>query len=264
MPAPFRRRGPAAEITAHGGRLKDLELKPTKGAKDTIARTLSALLDTRINYKDEATAPKLGQLLAYGLTPGSVYPLQGKWRPAGGWLIESTFTDSDTGDLVVEEALADADEWDDAQAWIVSVSISVGGTFSAEPAPDITITIPAGTTATNVVHDGATSTITFTDGMTFDMPASTFGITLPQPTGTVRLIPEGGVTVEHPEFAFDYFGVNGDDQLTATVSWIYAGGIPFVQAAALIDDAVYPGSHTLNVIARAWPLPIPLDIGMTP
>lgn len=209
----------------------------------------------KVLYKHPDEAPPHGCVLVFD-TELEPTRYGGKFRPRGGAVIENIFTDTGTGDLSIEEALADAADWSEFTQWMVTVTATVTGTFAEVDADPISITVPAGTIATNVEIDGDPGVdVEFVDGFEFDMAANIFGVHKPRPTGLIRLIPEGGVTVDHPEAAFHDFGVNGSDNLVGSAAWLYAGGIPYVQASALIDSGDYSGDHTLTVIARAWPVP---------
>jgi len=250
---------------------RQISAKPVPaGAPITLLSRLGDV--TGIKYTPEDEAPPHGSVIVLDTTVDN--KTKAAWSPRGGAIIENIFTETATGDLIIEEALADSADWSEFTQWMVTVTASVGGTFSAPAADDLTLTIPVGTTIT--VGAGATATGVEIDGdpgvtvvfgnewtfdvptggeIQFDHPADTWGIAKPLPTGLVRLIPEGGLTVDHPEPAYLPLGINNTGQLAGTTGWLYAGGIPYVQVAIDIDSAVYSGDHTLTVIARAWPVP---------
>jgi len=261
MPAPHVRRGPVEEINAHGKRLKDLELKPVKAAAKAIRSTLSALLDVRINYKVEDQWPQLGQVLTYRYAQGSKYPHEALWQPSGGALIEATADDSGTGDLEVSIDLVDSADWSDDQWWMVTATATVSGTDldPLEWDDPLQVPIPAGTVWSLIIDGNPAVDVEFATDQNLEISTTTlasYGVAQPVPTGIIQLIPQGGVTVDHPEVARASWQPDASNSNnTMTIGWLYAGGAPRVQAAMPINSTLYPASHTLTVIARAWPAP---------
>lgn len=258
MPDPRHVTSPVDVLHDHGERLFREETKPSAKANLRVPRSLADLTDVLLKYKSqEGEEPQLGQVLGYRFAQSSKFPHEGKWQAVGGAMVApEPITASGTGDLTIAQALIDPDDWPAGQQWIVTATATLSGTFDSPPdAPDISVTIPPGTTATNVEHDSVTDTLTFTDGFTFDVPAASFGIFQPLPTGGIRLIPEGGPTVDDPELASQVLRADTSGVMSGTVGWVFAGGTPYVEAGVAINSTDWPGSHTLTVIARCWPIP---------
>lgn len=247
---------------------------------------LADLLDVaEVAYDPPEDRPNPYDLL--GFVPDDTSEIGGWWRAIAGrpLIAPDPFTVTDPGLISIDKTLDTLPDWPEADMWeVTATAIASGGTPGIGETIDyedpflvtlpagfaLPVTIPSGTTWGDVSIDGAASvpieftadtdtTFTVTTATEIEVDPATFDLHRPPPVLRLLLDGVGAVT----EIARSSSAVQGSD-LALTSSWLFAGGVPRVRASLSVDTDDYPGSHTLTVIVRAWPIPAAPPVEETP
>lgn len=263
------------DVADHGVRIDRQEKKvgprPASGV-----RNMDQLDDGAVPYKNEAKAPKGGELWGFHHDP-TIPTFKGYWEPMGGAPIVLDPITFSSDDAPFTQSVA-PDGWDTTQPFIlvaqfslpdgrlpvvekpgtVTLAAEITGTASVGTPNPITVTIDGD--PHTLTFDGDSLALTFA-GATMDIEVSKadLGLTYQHPTATIQVVPNAGIPTEGSPDTIDltlaadglawWPFVNGGEP---RVAWDCV--LPLPEGA---DPDPYPDPFDVVIRCRILPIPAP-------